>query len=293
MKHRQQILLAILGATVLWYVGDWLLQDVLRGPLESRRQRTAQLQATIETRQKQLAAVRRDGRQLLRWWSQSLPSDGEIARSLYKAWLLELVVHAGLADPHVDPGAPVNRKGLFTVLSFAVRGRGTLEQLTKFLFEFYRADHLHQIRAVGITPLPKTDELNLSFSVEALVLPGANRKDRLSDRQADRLASQSLDDYEVILRRNLFGYGGTPEAVEHTVLTRVASVDDRPQATFTVRTTDERFTAGEGEVFKIGPFRATVVEIHQGDVIIESGGERWLLSIGERLSDAFALPPER
>ena len=35
-----------------------------------------------------------------------------------------------------------------------------------------------------------------------------------------------------------------------------------------------------------------LVDIFEDDVIFESVGERWLLSIGEPLADATALPPE-
>lgn len=292
MKYRKHILAAILGAMVLLAGGDWLLRNVLESPLQTRRARADRLEKSIDAKRSQLADARRAGRQLQVWWSQCLPSDAEVARSLYQAWLLELVVHVGLADPNVDPGNPINRKGLYQALPYTVRGRGTLEQLTKFLFEFYSADHLHQIRALGITPLAKSDELNLTISIEALVLAGADRQDRLSSKRSDRLASDGLDDYRVIVRRNLFGVGGTPEAVQYTVLTRVTYVDDRPQATFTMQTTDEKFTAGKGESFQIGPFRATVIEIEDSDVVIESDGQRWLLTLGDSLGDAFALPPE-
>ena len=292
MKHRQYILAAGLGMLVLLYAGDWLLRNVLQGPLESKRILTARLQTTIDNRKKQLQTIRADGRQLRRWWSQSLPSNAEIARSLYQAWLLELVIHVGLEGPHVDPGEPINRKGMYRALPFAVRGRGTLEQLCKFLFEFYRADHLHQIRAVGITPIAKTDELNLSFVIEALSLPDADRTDRLNDKQSDRLVSDDPEYYRVILDRNLFGIGGAPDVIEYVVLTRVTYVDDRPEATFASKTTDERFTVGVGGVLEIGSFRASVIEIEDADVIIESDGQRWLLTIGDRLTEAFALPPE-
>ena len=123
--------------------------------------------------------------------------------------------------------------------------------------------------------------------------PGADHTDRLSNRVADRLVSDDPGHYRVILERNLFGIGGTPEAIEHAVLTRVISVDDQPpEATFTVRTTDERITLTKGESLQIGSLRAKVVDIEDADVIIESDGQRWLLTIGDRLTDAFALPPE-
>ncbi len=296
MKHRKEIMAAVLGLLVLLYAGDWLLRNAIQGPLESERTLIGRYETTIENRKKQVRKLREDALQIQRWCEQSLPSDAEVARSLYQAWLLELVVHVGLDSPQVKPGQPVtrrvNKQDLFTALSFDVQGRGTLQQLNKFLFEFYRADHLHLIRAVGITPVARTDELNLSFSIAALALPDADRTDRLCSLQSDRLVSDDPAYYDVILDRNLFGIGATPDALEHAVLTRVSYVDDRPEATFSLKTTDERFTVGEGESLQIGTFRAKVVQIDDADVIIESKGQRWLLTLGDRLTEAFALPPE-
>ena len=44
--------------------------------------------------------------------------------------------------------------------------------------------------------------------------------------------------------------------------------------------------------FQIGPVAGTIAEIVGSEVIIESDGERWLLTLGDRLVDAYALPPE-
>jgi hypothetical protein len=46
-----------------------------------------------------------------------------------------------------------------------------------------------------------------------------------------------------------------------------------------------------GETLEIGPFRGTILEIDDEDVILEIDGQRRLLAIGEPLSKASALPP--
>nr|NIL98747.1 hypothetical protein [Planctomycetales bacterium] len=153
-----------------------------------------------------------------------------MARSLYQAWLLELVNHVGLVGPSIDSSEPVATKSGYHLLSFSVRGNGTLEQLTKFLFEFYNAVHLHQISSLNITPKASIDELELFISIDALAVPGAADKDgnprkgqlasrdQLSSPWSGRLASANLDDYRLIADRNVFGIGGSPNAIEHTFL---------------------------------------------------------------------------
>lgn len=291
-KYRKRILVAIAGAIVLFYAGDWLLENMVLHPLATRRQKADHWQKKILKTERELARARRAGKELLTWEAQSLPSDTEVARSLYQAWLLELVNHVGFTNPNVDSGEPAGRKGLYHTLSFSVRGRGSLEQLTKFLFEFYRADHLHQIRSLGITPLQKANELSLSIAIEALVLPGATRKDQLTTQQSDRLAFDSLDDYRPIVTRNLFGVGGGLDATDQTYLTAVTYNNGEPEAWFTLRGEDEILKLRKGDKLEVGQFHGELTEIEDTDVIIESEGQRWLMTIGDNITQAYALPPE-
>jgi hypothetical protein len=170
--------------------------------------------------------------------------------------------------------------------------------LTRFLYEFYDAGHLHQIGSLGITPVPNTDDLDLSITIEALALydatdqDGQPREDQLATGRSDRLASDSLDDYHVIVDRNVFGIGGSPDVTEYTYLTAVTETEGRPVAWFSLRTLGETRKLGEGEDLEIDRFSAKVTEIDGSDVILESGGGRWLLTIGDSLAEAYALPPE-
>jgi len=291
-EARKNLLLAVATVILALICGDWLWRNAVEGPIEDRQRKLAGMQKSVRDREDKLTQARKAGQLLARWEAQSLPSDSEVARSLYQAWLLELVNYVDLANPNVDSGSPLGRKGLYQAISFSVRGRGTLEQLTTFLFEFYSANHLHQIRSLSIMPLQKSDQLDLSISIEAIVLGTADRRDRLSTERSDRLASERLEDYYPIVRRNLFGFGGSPDATDHTYLTTVVYVDDAPEAWFTLRSSDEVLKLREGQSLHVGQFQGTVRHIDDGDMVLESEGERWLLTIGENLAQAFALPPE-
>ncbi len=236
MQRREKILAVGFGVVVAAYAGNWLFQSALEGPLEARRAKTARLEDDIARRERELRQARTAAKELSAWQAQSLPADVQVARSLYQAWLLELVDAIGLQSRNVDSGEAVNRKGLYQALSFTVRGRGTLDQLTRFLYEFYRAGHLHQIHSLSITPLSRTGELDLSIGIEALVVNGADRKDQLSSRSSERLASAAFADYQPIVGRDLFTVGGADaDAAGHTYLTAVLDVDGEPEAWFTLR----------------------------------------------------------
>ena len=110
-----------------------------------------------------------------------------------------------------------------------------------------------------------------------------------------RLASSDLAAYQVISDRNLLqtARGGIDRA-DYTVLTgMIYGTGGDTEVWFTVGTNDSRITAKLGDQIQSGSFSGRLVEIVDQDiVIVDREGKRWLLSVGERLNQAFALPPE-
>jgi len=302
-RYRTAGLAAVMLLMVAYFGGEWLVDQVIQGPLETARNRRAQLERDIEKRETSLQRLREAGKLLARWEDQSLPADAETARSLYQAWLVELVDQVGLSSPSVTSSEPVARGGMYHTLAFAVRGRGTLEQLTKFLFAFYQADLLHQVRSLSITPLQRAEALDLSFSIETMILPsggtakGASKENvyeqfrRRAWRTSDRLASNSLEDYGMIMRRNLFALGGGFDPTDQTHLTSITQVNGEPEVWFTNRATDEVVKLRSGAQLTLGPLTFHLAQVLDNDVILEIDGERWLVSLGDKLTDARALPP--
>ena len=291
-KHRKKLFMAVLAIIAAAYAGDWALKNLLEGPLKARENTRRRLEKSIEKQKEFLAQTRKAGKKLSLWEEQSMPSNTEVASSTYQVWLLQVIQYAGLSAQGVNSSEPVTRKGAYSLLSFSARAHGTLEQLTHFLFEFYRAGHLHQIRSLSITPLQKTGELDLTISVEAIVLPSTERDKEFTTTVSERLASLQLADYAPIIERNLFAVGGGLDPTDQTVLTTVTYVNGEPEVWFSLRGTDELLKLHKGDRLEIGQFSGTLAEIDGTDVIIESEGERWLLSIGENLTQATALPPE-
>ncbi|MFV1966760.1 MAG: hypothetical protein ACC628_15150 [Pirellulaceae bacterium] len=292
-KNRQTILLAVFGLVIAYFVGEWLFQTVLDGPKKKLLSRARRLEKQIRKGEKELEAAIKAGKRLEVWESQSLPSNSEIAVSLYGSWLTELIEFSGFDKANVDAGTPMKRKGLYELLDFSIRAKGTLNQLTTFLFEFYNSGHLHQIRSINLSPLPRGDQLDLAISIEALILPSADRTDQLTSVRADRLAFSDLADYQIIADRNLFGIAGRGiYQTDHTFLTAVVTVNDQPQAWFTDRFTDRVFKLSRGHRISVGQFQGEVQQIEGHDVIVDSDGERWLITVGESLAQAMALPPE-
>jgi len=293
MKPREKIMVGILGTVVALYLGDRLFQSALREPLQAREKKIQTLNEKIESMEARISKVRKDAKELEVWESRSLPTDTEVARSLYQSWLLELIEQVHLAQPNVDSGEPINRAGIYQSMAFSVRGQGTLEQLTQFLYSFYHSGHLHKIDSLNITPLQKGGQLDISFAIEALILPGTERKESLSATDSDLLAFDSLSAYQPIIQRNIFSAAGpSSNSIELTYLTAVTFVNGEPQAWFRLRATDKLLKLSKGDNIHVGPFHGIVHDIFSSDVVIESDNERWLITVGESLAQAEALPPE-
>jgi hypothetical protein len=124
-------------------------------------------------------------------------------------------------------------------------------------------------------------------------LPLKEPKDELSRTVSDRLALEKWEDYAVIPRRNLFGTGGSSDPTEHAFFTAVRYVDGLPEVWLTLRTEDKVLKLKPDTSFQVGQFNGKLREVTEDDdVILESEGQLWLLSLGESLAQAFALPPE-
>ncbi len=302
-RIRKLLLSAIMVGMGVWFGGQWVLESLIQGPLERERAQTERLRGDIKEREEGLIRIREASKMLEIWENQSLPSDPEVARSLYQAWLVELIDDVGLTSPSVTSSEPVLRRGVYYTLSFSVRGRGTLEKLTRLLFAIYQTDLLHQIRSIALSPLQRAEQMDVSLSIEAIALvAGSESEDaetvfeefrRRTWRASNRLAYSHLDAYQTIVQRNLFGMGGgTLDASDFTVLTSINEVNGEPEVWFTVQSTDQLIRRRIGESFQVGTLDLEVIEAFGTDVVLEVDGERWLLTLGENLMDAFALPPE-
>lgn len=290
---RKRLAYVVLGAVVLYFCGDFALRTYVDGPLEQRQARKEQLQKKIKKQKKELAESKLALQTLETFEQRSLPSDLEVARTAYRTWLLDLVGRAQFHTAHVDSSPPSSRKGLYDTLAFSVRGKGTLIHLCRFLFDFYHAGHLHKIQSISLTPLGKNGEIDISLAIEALSLPGTERQLELSTEISDRLEYASLKSYLLIAQRNVFSAGGESDLTKQAFLTAVTRNGNEPEIWFTLRGKDSLLKLHEGSEFEIGHVSGSVVEILDDDVILESLGERWLLSIGEALAEAVALPAER
>ena len=108
-----------------------------------------------------------------------------------------------------------------------------------------------------------------------------------------RLAFNDLTAYQVISERHLLqtARGGIDRA-DYTFLTAILEIGNQTEVWFSVRTDDTLIKARLGDTIRSGSFSGRLVEILDQDIVLDRNGERWLLTTGESLEQAFALPPE-
>src|SRR3972149_2544712 len=257
LKKREKILALAVGGLLVLAVAYWIW-PAQGGSLADLREKRDELAEDLINKKNRAQRAKKAAERLTQWQSRALPAAPETARSLYQNWLRELVDRVAFRNTKINAMEGQSRRGVYTLLAFDVQCQGSLEQLTRFLYEFYGADHMHKIRSLNIKPLENTRELDLTIVVEAMSLPGSTQKDKLSTEPGKRLKLASLEDYKkTIVDRNLFAvYAPPKQAKEKTedkpmvsgtdpsrsaFLTAIVETDGIPEAWLYVRTTGENF----------------------------------------------------
>lgn len=305
LQKREKVLAAVVAALLL-ILGGRMGFRVLYSPLSMRQAEVEALAQRIADRQSKVEAAMAAQARLAEYRHRSLPSDPQVARSLYQNWLLELADRIKLKGRKVESSDGRVVKGIYHNLPFTVRGEGSLEQLVQFLFEFYSAGHLHRIRRLSIKPQEKSSDLELIILIEALSLVDADRRDKLTTLPGNRLAQSDLSVYRKnIVARNLFAPYRPPVVAQpppprerpkppdpidpsrFAYVTAIVQVDGQPQVWVKARTKDENLRLREGQRVEIGSFKGVIFRIADRHVEIavdgKSDGKPLVVALGEPL----------
>lgn len=209
LKKREKILAIATGGIVALAAIYWVLSSTSGSTnfslAELRRQCEAK-RTELEKKQNLLRGQKANAEKLAAWEKTSLPTRPEAARSTYQRWLRDSASKAKFRTTDIFSSEGQPRKGVYTIYPFRLEGRATLDQLTRFLYEFYTAPHLHQIRRLSLNPVEGGKEFDLAITIEAAALATADRADRLAEGRVARLGQPKVEDYVgVIVRRRMEG----------------------------------------------------------------------------------------
>ena len=318
MSKRERNLAVLTGVLVVPFA-IWMLIGVLGGSTKGLRAQKANLVNEINDAKDKIRRARDAEKKLEAWNLQSLPTDPEAASSRYQIWLLQLCesdrYNVRLHDTLVKPAysRPFHEAG--RRLTFTVRGQGSLDQLTRWLYGFYAADHLHRIKSLTVSPLDGSDRLSLDITVEALALnaaadaEGTLRATALAAVPEESFDRDLLEEYvQVITDRALFSPyqpppperpPDSPQPAEepkpaaplfdhgkYTFVTGITAVDGKPQVWLESRTSGKKLRLFEGDTFDVGPVEATIIDIRDRSIESEVEGKRYTIALGENLREA-------
>lgn len=311
---------ALAGAVVL----VWLAGGTGGSVSELRRVRNEKTEE-VAKKQARLDAALKTKAKLAQWDRRALPANTRDAGRLYQSWLTGLVGRIKLDDVRIEPREGRVRRGVYTALPFAVHGKGTLDQLTRLLFEFYSAGYLHQIQQLTVTPLKDSNKLDMNIVIEAMSLPTATATTGLPEEKPLRPLAGTLAEYQkTIVERNLFKpYTPPPPpappkperkveppkpppeppkpppeppkpAIDHlqfAVIDAIIETNGKREVWLWVRTTDEKFFLAEGDTFKVGQMPAKVLKIPDLDQVeIAIDGKKMVIPRGGNLRDGKDTP---
>jgi hypothetical protein len=309
MTRREIVLAALVASLVLLGAVRIGVRRVQSSTLD-RTQRLAGLQTELNNRRADLERREAAAERLAQWQRRSLPGDRDKAGSLYNKWLQDILVASQLSDVNVNNANTPSRRGAMDALAFRVTCRGTLEQLTQFLYAFYRANHLHKLTALTVRSGEEQGPLDLVLGVEAIILPGAPKADRLSQEPSNRLANDDVSDYaKHIAGRNVFarfsesvaaqesrgpGPGqelASNQLAQQIVVNGIYDDGNVTQVSLDLRNSGQTIWLRPGQPFQVEYLRGIVRSIHTRprEVVLTIGDRDWRVALGQNLSQAIQV----
>ena len=186
---------------LLFFAWSWY-----SGQIASRETRLATLNTEILKKERKVLLGKKAVKQLHEFRARSLPSDADVARSVYQKWLLALAGDSQLTDLNVAAGSTRPVQGVGHVLTFNVKGEATLPQVVTFLEGLERNHYLHRISRLSLKPLPNSKILDVSLTLEAMTIEKADATTTMPVVTEQRLTRATVAEYlTAICNRNLFG----------------------------------------------------------------------------------------
>lgn len=301
MTSREKTLIAAVAAVgVLWFGTQGLTR--YRDTVE--RNTNLQMEAERALSEARTAELRgqRARKQVNEWRSQSLPTNRDVAESLYQDWLRSQLTGAGMTVTQIADKSGSARNPQFGEVAIEVRADGALPQLADFLHRFYSGPHLHRISNATIIAADGGQKLSLTMTATALILPDAKRTDALAEGDPRPIEGvKSLDEIrQRLVDRNMFvahaakGAGEEVKADSNAAEAEFSSTvygSDGWQGWVRNKTSGQvsRFSVGDDVEF--GEFKGKVVEIENRRMVIETDKGRAELRAGQNFSQTTLLAP--
>jgi hypothetical protein len=305
---REKRLLLLVGlAAALWF-GNRGLNAYREAVLLSSNEQLAAMSELADA-QTALHRGQKARKDLNRWRRQSLPTDADIAESLYQEWLKGELQEAGLKIDQIRDRSQNNRsRGSVDqqAIETLVEGQGTMEQLANFLARFYAAEHLHRISVASIVPTEDRATLKFTLQVDGLILADCQRTDQLADADRPTPTPASEQAVQRVSQRNLFAVYQPGQATGPGVQRGPKTVMGKPDGEAAKQEVLSAITYGgngwradvrntksgrvrhfhNGDAIEIGDWRGEVVRLNERGMIVETPEGRFEIRGASSFADA-------
>lgn len=316
LDKRQKLLVGVFAGVLFLWQGSGILWGIFFGPFDDRNNQITALDVKLKEKSDASHKLDLTERRMRTWERRSLPPEPVVASNLYHHWILDLASSHKLERLTVTPkrissGAS---NAVFTRIPVSVTAECKMEQLCKFLYDFYRTDLMHKVTHLGIESLGFKDDptLKVTLELEGLSLASAKKRNTLfADKQekavSDLMSKKSLDDYQSLTAQNRFirGYNGPPKPIEappppaspfdsavYTKLIAVIEVDGQPDASeawLYDSSSNQRTILHAGKEFEIAGVKGEVLEFGKRHVKLKVKEKQWRLDMGENLKQMVEL----
>lgn len=293
MNQRTKFLLIAMSVVAVFWLGDLGYRNLIEGPAAVRERELNRVEKSLNDTKQTIANSAGAIDQLEMLERISLPYDSELARAAYQDWILDLVQQAKLTNASVDASQPSSvkikdrdtrkPKEIFLRYTFSLRARGSLQQVSRFLFDFYQGGHLHKINSIAFNPIGGGSEIDFGATIEAIGLSRCQRKGELSSESFQRLRSSTFPDYQMIARRNLFARHGD-STLSKVVLSGITINDGMVNAWFKDHQGKTKRLA-RGEEMEIAAHHLELIDIIGEQVLVMIDGRPATLGTGQSLQE--------
>jgi hypothetical protein len=229
---------------------------------------------------------------LIDWGKRSLPTDRDVAESLYQDWIRKELAAAGLTIEQVTDKTLNRRAAHYGELSVEARASGTLEQFSNFLYKFYAAPHLHRLSAATLTPSENGSKLAIVLGIDALILTESDRKAELSKADEQKLPATQDEFKTHLVSRNVFAphTPGNPNAGQAggaEASTIVSAGDGGYHLWVRTESPDKTHKFKVGDKVEFAGFKGTLVAIDGEQLVatFEKSDGKVEVRLGQKLSE--------
>ncbi|MDO4587809.1 MAG: hypothetical protein Q4C95_11000 [Planctomycetia bacterium] len=240
----------------------------------------------------------------IKMYTRSFPLNRMSSQTEYQIWLTQMAEFCDMKSPVISIGNYQTGPGIATQ-KFQLKSQCSTEQLYQFLYEFYWTSYLHRITSLNIQPVEQSSDLDVNIVFETLTLAKVKQTDAYPLAQQlpistpiQRLSSKPFKAYAEIAKKDIFRYikPGIDNA-NFAILTGTPSVTDEATgknvavSRWKIQTENRTMNLKIGDSISIGSFDGKIADIFEDMVIIkQNNGSLWVVALGEKLSDATAVP---